>query len=101
MRWKSITAYALAASKCDASTASTSPRTMLGTSFGLASLQVLPPSRVTLIRLLFVPTQIKPVPIVDAEMDSIAPPGGAFVPGAVGGVGAPLRTPRSPLSAIQ
>src|SRR5258708_30719659 len=68
---------------------------------GLPSVHVFPPSRVTLINPLLVPTQINPRPTVDSEMDSIAPPGGAALPGAVGGVGPPGRPPRSGLNAVQ
>src|SRR5690242_12574064 len=64
----------------------------------LASDHVLPPSCVTLIKPLFVPTQIVPVPTVDARIDWIAPPTGGPP---FGGRGESGRTPRSGLIAVQ
>src|SRR5689334_16240335 len=67
----------------------------------LASLHVLPPSRVTLIKPLFVPTQIKPGITVESDMDWIAelPPGTPGPP--AGGAGASFRIVRSGLSWVQ
>src|SRR5207253_3080460 len=97
----SIAAYAVAASKCDGSTPRTSARAAFGMPGTDASCHVLPASRVTLICPLFVPTHSVPWATVDAPIDSIAPPGGAAVPGAVGAVGPSERTPRSGLIAFQ
>src|SRR5690348_1706126 len=97
--------YASPASLCDASMAEMSARDGLGSPAMLASSHVLPSSRVTLIRPLFVPTQIVPAATLDGEIDSIAPPTGcgalgpALVPASAGPV--PFGTPRSGLSFLQ
>src|SRR4051812_34353300 len=101
MRWRSSTVYAVAGSTRDASTDNTSARCSLVMPAMAPPLQLLPASRVTLINPLFVPIQMRPGAADEAEMDSIAPPGGAALPGAVGGVGPSVRTPRSGLRAVQ
>ena len=68
-------AYASPASSATARPTRISPRAVREAGID-TSLHVLPLSRVTLIRPLFVPTQIVPRATVDAPIDSIAPPGG-------------------------
>ena len=96
-------AYAVAASKCDGSTANIRRAAAFGMPGSTRRSHVLPPSRVTLIRPLFVPTQMhaRPRPSI-AAIDSIAPPGGAV--GARRGRrrrSRRRRTPRSGLIAVQ
>src|SRR5512147_2844102 len=65
------------------------------------SVHVFPSSRVSLIIPFVVPTQIVPAATGDAEIDSIAPPGGRGAVAPVGGVPAVAAlggTPRSGLS---
>src|SRR5512146_341475 len=91
MRNNTSTAYASPASKCDASSENTSARSMRGTFGMLASLHVLPPSRVTLIKPLLVPTQINPGVTVESAIDSIAALPAGAPPRPAGGGGASLR----------
>src|SRR5690349_18700226 len=64
------------------------------------SVHVFPSSRVSLIRPFVVPTQIVPAATGDADIDSMAPPGGRGAPGAAE-VGTLGGTPRSGLSVRQ
>src|SRR5262249_33838268 len=66
-----------------------------------ASCHVLPPSRVTLIIPLFVPTHSMPAATGEPRIDSIAPPGGVNPPAVDGVGGASARMHRSGLIAVQ
>src|SRR4051812_13229158 len=96
----STATYAVAGSKCDASIANTSARAGKGRLGTDTSSQDLPAFRVTLIKPLFVPIQMRPGVTVESDIDMIAPPpvpGGEFG----GGGGASARIARSGLIAVQ
>src|ERR1041384_598411 len=95
--------YASAASWWEASTVAMRARLGSGRAGTVTSSQVLPSSRVSLIKPLLVPTQIRPRVMVEGENDSMLPGGGA--PGAraaaSGGGVWPFGQVRAGLSLLQ